>query len=319
MADDLPGSLRDPGGPGRWGVRLLPGTLLLPFLFSLHGCAKEEVEKASELPSVAAAAGSVQTALPLQVTDDLGRTLILDSLPTRIISLVPSASQTLLSLGAMDRMAGRTDFDTAAAMARLPSVGAGLHPNLEALVALEPDLVIRFAGESDATTPRRLDLMGIPYLTIQPNGIQDVRKIIADLGALTGHRARADSLLDLMDDTLAEIRDRVRGRPKVRVGYLLGGSPPWVAGPGSYIEELLGIAGGENVFSDLGGLFGPVNAEVFLAREIDVLLVAEGSEVAIPETNVPLFRVSPGVEIPGPNLADAALELARILHPEVFR
>ncbi|MGW8265203.1 MAG: hypothetical protein ACWGSQ_02480, partial [Longimicrobiales bacterium] len=94
---------------------------------------------------------------------------------------------------------------------------------------------------------------------------------------------------------------------------------PWVAGGGSYIEEILEVAGGENVFSDLDGLFGPVNVELFLVREIDIILAAEGVEVSIPGEGVPVIRVSPSLEIPGPHLADAALELARILHPEAFQ
>jgi hypothetical protein len=62
-----------------------------------------------------------------------------------------------------------------------------------------------------------------------------------------------------------------------------------------------------------------VNAEVFLVRNIDLFLAAERSEFSLPETDIPIRRVSPGVEVPGPHLADAALEMARAIHPEVFR
>jgi iron complex transport system substrate-binding protein len=122
-----------------------------------------------------------------------------------------------------------------------------------------------------------------------------------------------------MDAALADIRDRVKGRPRMQVAYLLGGSPPWVAGGGSYIEELLELAGGDNVFADLDGRFGPVNVELFLVRDIDLILAAEGVEISIPGADTPVRRVSPGVEIPGPNLADAALAFARAIHPEAFR
>ena len=300
-------------------MRLHPESLLLLLLLSLPGCGGEGAKPAYESPSDGPLAANRSQDLPIEITDVSGRTLALSAPPRRIISLVPSASETLLSLGAIDRMVGRTDFDTAAALGALPSVGGGLNPNIEAVLALEPDLVIRFAGDSDPATPRHLDRMGIPYLTIRPDGIQDVRRIIADLDTLTGRAGRADTLLTRMDTALANIRDRVRDRPRLRVAYLLGGSPPWVAGAGSYIEELLDLAGGENVFSDLDGLFGPVNVELFLLRQMDVILAAEGAEVSIPRTDVPVRRVSPSVEIPGPHLADAALELARILHPEVFR
>lgn len=253
------------------------------------------------------------------VIDAAGRTLTLDSIPQRILSLVPSASHTLLGLGEGDRLVGRTEYDTAAVLAHLPSVGGGLQPNLEAILSLDPDLVIRFAGNQDRITPSRLDDWGIPHMAIRPDGIRDVRGIIRTLGVLTGARERADSLLDRMDATLAQVRDRVGDRPGVRVAYLLGGSPPWVAGPGSYVDELLEVAGGINVFRDLSGLYGPVNPEAFLDRRLDLLLAAEGSAVTSPIPGLPLRRVSPSVEIPGHHLAEAAMELAKILHPEAFR
>jgi iron complex transport system substrate-binding protein len=122
-----------------------------------------------------------------------------------------------------------------------------------------------------------------------------------------------------IDSTLAEIRRRVEGRPRVRVAYILGGSPPWVAGPGTFIDELLTAAGGENSFSDLGALYGPVSPEEFLVREIDLLLAPEGGEFSLPSVRVPLVRVSPALELPGPDLAREAWRLAEILHPEAFR
>lgn len=275
-------------------MRFFSVLALLPVLSLLPGCSPED---------------------PTLRENEVG----LELPPQRIISLIPSASEILHALGAGSLLVGRTDFDTTRILAHLPSVGGGLHPNLEAIVALEPDLVIRFAGDSDPTTPLRLDELGIPHIALRPDGIQDIRNSILTLGTLTQRVQEAETLLEGIDAILAEIRSRIGERAPIRVGYLLGGNPPWVAGPGSYIEELLELAGGVNVFSDLTGLYGPVNVEVFLVREIDLLLAPEGVEVAIPETAIRLRRVSPSLEIPGPNLAQDAWALARILHPEAFR
>ena len=301
-------------------MRHATGIPLLPVLLFISACGDGEAERSPDLRRDRTGAGGVTHGdLPLRLVDALDRTVVLDSLPGRIVSLVPSATETLLRLGAVGRLVGRTDYDTAQSLAHLPSVGGGLHPNSEAIVALEPELVIRFVGDSDMATPRLLDRMGIRHLAIRPNGIQDIRDVIGQMGAIAGRRATADSLLARMDSVLGEIRNRIRDRPAVRVCYLLGGTPLWVAGPGSFIGELLEVAGGENVFSDLGVLYGPVNTEAFLVRAIDVLLAAEGAAVELPQAAIPLRRVSPAVEIPGPHLADAALELARTLHPEAFR
>jgi iron complex transport system substrate-binding protein len=239
--------------------------------------------------------------------------------PERIISLIPSASEILFTLGAGARLVGRTDFDTTSLLAHLPSVGGGLHPNLEAIVGLEPDLIVRFAGDTDQATPSRLDELGIPHLALRPDGVEDIRTSVRLLGAVTRREATADSLLAHMDATLDEIRRRVGEREPLRVAYVLGGSPPWVAGPGSYIEELLELAGGINVFADLSGLYGPVNVEALLVREMDLILAPEGAQLGLPDTGVPIRRVKGSLEIPGPHLARDAWELARTLHPEAFQ
>jgi iron complex transport system substrate-binding protein len=241
--------------------------------------------------------------------------------PRRIVSLIPSVSLTIQALGAGDLLVGRTDYDSAASLAHLPSVGGGIHPNLEALVALEPDLVIRFRGESDPATASRLDALGIHHLALRPDGIADVRETIRVLGEVTRREGAADSILTELDRTLDEIDRRVEGRPEVRVAYLLGGSPPWAAGPDTYIGELLEVAGGVNVFEDMGSLYGPVSPEALLAREIDLILTPEGGELDLPSQGLlPLVRrVSPELEIPGPGLSRSARELASLIHPEAFR
>jgi iron complex transport system substrate-binding protein len=287
----------------------------LTLLVLLHGC------DAGAPPAEEAGAvriGQTDTTT-IRLTDDTGRELIFPRPPRRIVSLIPSVSQIFQALGAGEALVGRTVFDTTPPLAHLPSVGEGLHPNLEALVALRPELVIRFAGESDPETPLRLDALGIPHLALRPDGVQDVREIITSLGTLAGREASADSLLREMDATLSEIRRRVGDRPPRRVAYLLGGSPPWVAGPRSYIQELIEMAGGTNVFSDLQGLYGPVSVETLMVRDLELILTPDGADLEIPGMGIPVHRVSPSLEIPGPRLAADAWALGRILHPEAFR
>ena len=252
--------------------RALP--LLLSACVFILGCG---AEKAPSKREGEASAGTVSVqGTPVRLQDASGRILSLVDLPNRILSLVPSGSETLLAIGAGDRLVGRTDFDEVQGVAHLPSVGGGLHPNLEAILALDPHLVIRFADGTDKRTPLRLDEMGIPHFSIDPKSIESVRGIIRDLGILTGNTEEASTVLEAMDASLQSVRDRVRGRKRLKVAYILGGGPPWVAGPGSFIDDLLTVAGGDNAFADLDQVYGPVNAEAFLAREIDLLMAAEG-------------------------------------------
>jgi iron complex transport system substrate-binding protein len=187
---------------------------------------------------------------------------------------------------------------------------------MEAIVAARPDLVIRFGGPQDPRTPARLDELGIAHLAIRPDRIADVMEAIRLLGAATGRDDAAMSLTAVIGDTLDAIQTRSANRPPVRVAYVLGGSPPWVAGPDTYIDELIRLAGGTNVFADLGTLYSSVSPEEFVAREIDVVMTPRGSRFErrlVP--HVRFVEVGPDMELPGPGVMEAAREMERALHP----
>ena len=136
---------------------------------------------------------------PVVVVDAAGAEHRFERPPSKIISLVPSATETLLALGVGPSLVARTDFDTAAAVVHLPSVGGGLDPSLEVLVIHEPDLVIHFLGPNSAGTASRFAEFGIPSLAIRPDGIDDVRVIMRLLGRVTGTIELADSLVGTID------------------------------------------------------------------------------------------------------------------------
>ena len=260
--------------------------------------------------------GPTRSAAGIAVVDADDREIRLSAPAARIVSLVPSATLTLQALGAGDQVVARTDFDTAAWARDLPSVGGGIEPSMEALVAARPDLVIRFGGPQDPRTPTRLDELGIPHVAIRPDRIADVLEGMELLGAVTGRGVAAASLTEAIRDTLDAIRTRSAGKEPVRVAYVLGGTPPWVAGPGTYIDELIRLAGGTNVFADLDRLYGAVSPEEFVAREIDLVVTPSGSRFERRLAPGARFvEVGPSMELPGPDVATAALEMERALHP----
>jgi iron complex transport system substrate-binding protein len=165
----------------------------------------------------------------------------------------------------------------------------------------------------------RLAALGIPHFSVRLDRIADVGAAVRDLAAIMGVPHRGDSLVAQMEASLDEIRREAEGLHRVQVAYILGGTPPWVAGPGTYIDELLSIAGADNVFADLEAQYGPIGPEEFRVREIDVLVMAEGAGTGMEFPDIPLVRVPANVEIPGPHLAQAARQLAKLLHPEAFR
>jgi iron complex transport system substrate-binding protein len=239
----------------------------------------------------------------------------LDGPAQRIVSLVPSATQTLREIGASSRLVGRTDFDTDPWAEDLPSVGGGLEPNLEAIVALRPDLVIRFAGSQDQRTPERLDDLEIAHLALRPDKVDDILDAVRMLGAATRLEDEAAELVAEIRDGLARVESMVEDLPRRRVAYVLGGTPPWVAGPETYIDELMTLAGGDNAFSDLSDLYAAVSPEEIRSRAIEIVLVsgADAFDPSLaPDARIEL--VDAAIEIPGPNLVEAALRLAELIH-----
>lgn len=251
----------------------------------------------------------------ITVVDATGTERHLQGPAERIVSLVPSATNTLRALGVEARLVGRTDFDGELWAKDLPSVGGGLQPNLEEIVALHPDLVVRFAGEQDARTPARLDDLGITHFAIRPDRLEDVYASITQLGALTGSEEAAAILVAGIRAELDALRSAVASRPRLRTVYVLGGTPPWVAGSGTYIDDVVSLSGGDNVFSDLGSLYGSVSPEQMRARDIDVVLVSSAADFdSALAPNARIVEIGGTLEIPGPGTAEAAWLLAELLH-----
>jgi iron complex transport system substrate-binding protein len=283
--------------------RLRGAATLLLALSSCDTPARPPVEASSDASAV-------------RVIDDGGETLRLDQPPQRIISLVPSATGMLLALGQGDRLVGRTDYDLAPEAAHLPSVGGGLGASVERIVALDPDLVIHFRADSDPGTPRQLQAAGIPHLAIRPDRIEDVRRILQLIGTVVHETARADSLVASLDSGLADVSARVAGLPRPRV-VLIGGDPPTVAGPGTFLHELVVVAGGDNAFADVGDLYAPVSLEEIIRRDVDLILAPASVPVPPALEGIPLRRIPIDVLTPGLEVTASARTLAGILHPEI--
>ena len=292
----------------RWSVNWL----LLATLVGCEAFPGPQDRAGAELPEPSRAS------YPFRLVDAAGARHTFDTAPQRIVSLVPSATEVLLAMALADRLVGRTDYDQAPELTGLPSVGGGLQPNLEILVSLDLDLVIRFAGDSDLATAERLTVLGIPHFAVQPHGIEDVLTIIRDLGRITDASDAADAILREIRDALDDVARRVDELTEPRVAYLLGGDPPWVAGPGTYIDELMAVAGGKNVFDDLGTLYAPVSMEALLDRDLDLILLSNGLTTPSPLAHVASAVLPASVEIPGPGLGEAARNIARLIHPGAF-
>jgi iron complex transport system substrate-binding protein len=266
------------------------------------------------------------------VVDDAGREVLLPGHPERIVSLIPATTELLVALGVADRIRARTDFDHDPALAALPSVGPGLTPSVEWLVALRPELVITWPDSRDRGLAAQLEALGIPTYAARIETIDDITTTTRRIGTLVGRTQAADSLVREIEAGLAEVRRAVAGRDRPTVFYVVGHEPPMTAGPGTFIDELINLAGGRNLFPDTPG-WPPVSLEEVLRREPELLIVPLGEGNATPDrlTRRPGWRDLTAVRAarvytidaefahrPGPRIAQVARALAELIHPEAF-
>ena len=219
----------------------------------------------------------------VQATDDVGRVVRLEAPARRVVALLPAATETLFALGAGDRVVGRTRYDEDPALAHLPSVGGGLDPNLEALVALRPELVVAWESPAGSRLRARLEELGIPVFAAATRDTLAIHRMIDGLGRLVGRPAAADSLRARIRAQLDSVRAAVPPGPRPSVLYLVGADPPMVAGTDNFIAELIEVAGGEPVAisGELKGVSPQVSLEALIRLQPDVLILPVGEDPTV--------------------------------------
>jgi iron complex transport system substrate-binding protein len=280
-------------------------------------------------PEVSTAASS-----PYRATDDVGRSIVLDAPATRIVSLLPATTETLLALGAGDRLVARTEYDEDPAILDRPSVGGGLTPNVERIAALQPDLVIAWEEAGGARLRPRLEALGIPVFAVTTRDTAGIYSTIDALGRLLDISERADGLASSIRSGLEAVRASVVARPPVPVVYMVSLDPPMAAGPQLFIGEMISIAGGANVFHDLIGHSPQVSMEEIVARAPSVILIPSAGTTAEVERRLmatpgwrqlldsgAVVRVLPPdiLHRPGPSVVAAAETLRNAIHPSTVR
>ena len=273
---------------------------------------------------------------PATIIDDWGREIHLEGVPQRIVSHVPSITETLYALGLGDRIVGVSDYcDYPEEAKSKPKVGGYYTPNIETIVSLNPDLVLTDGYVSEIT---KLEGLGIPFAVVQPSDINDILDGIELLGNVTGEQKKADELINDMRSRVAAVAARVSGAPRPKVFYVFDATDPtkpWTAGPGSFADELIQIAGGENIAAQAQDAWIQLNMEELVSSDPDIILVDSmmGTAVISPSE----IKALPGwqnmtavkenriytingdlVNRTGPRIVQGLEEMAKIIHPELF-
>lgn len=279
-----------------------------------------------------AACGERRASAASGVVDDFGTPVPAGTLaaPARIVSLSPTTTEILFAIGAGSRVVGRTHWDTwPPAAQRLPDLGPGLRPNVEAVLARHPDLVLLYASNDNRDAAAQLRAAGVPVIALKADRLADFRRTTLLIGAAVGASERARLTVDTVERTLARVRAATGRLPRPTVFWHVWDAPIITIGRGSYLDELVTIAGGRNVYGDVASPSPQVSIEDIAHRNPDVILAGATGAARIRASSMwqAVGAVRRGrvlvvdttlVGSPSVRLGEAAVHLARLLHPGVL-
>lgn len=252
--------------------------------------------------------------------------------PRRIVSLAPSITETLFALGAGDEVVGVSQYcDYPEAAKRLPKVGSFLTPNVEVIAGLRPTLVIGLEISSNLREIRAIEAIGYPILTVKDDTLKDIQTAILKIGERVGRAHQAGELVRKIQSHFDSVRTRLRGAAPRRVVMLVGHQPMVAVGRGTFLDQLLKLAGATNIADGSAQSWPRLSIEYVIAMAPEVILDGQmGSDPASPGSFWAQYPSIPAVRRrrvhgysqdlmlhPGPRVWQSLEILAALIHPEV--
>ncbi|MGH7183096.1 MAG: ABC transporter substrate-binding protein [Nitrospiraceae bacterium] len=271
---------------------------------------------------------------PRTFVDDLGRKIFLAKAPTRVISLAPSITEILYAIGLDEEVVGVTEFcDYPPAAMQKPKIGYA-QPNVEAIITLKPDLVLAPRAFLRVDLLAKLEQLKIPTFVVDPESFEEIPSRIQTVGRILNRSTLADGVAMAMRQRTAAIRSKMETVTRVRVLYVLNSQPLITVGPGSYIHQVINVAGGTNIASQTHVPYPHLNMEAVLKEDPEVIIFPIGKAEGISPAEqqewlrwTSLSAVKQGrlhqisadlLNRPGPRIVEGLEILARIIHPEAF-
>jgi iron complex transport system substrate-binding protein len=256
--------------------------------------------------------------------------------PTRIISVVPAATEILIALGAGPRVVAVSSFDHEPPdVNQLPRVGALMDPDVERILSLKPDLIVIYGSQHDLA--QQLSRAGIPQFAFVHGGLSDILTTITALGERTDTRDAASRLVASIRSRLDAISGRVAGKPRPRTLIVFGRDPGalrnlYASGGIGFLHDMLEAAGGADVFGDVKRESVQATSETLIARAPEVIIEIRAGDEAVPNPDdwntlpsIPAVRqhrivalIGTELVTAGPRVAAATERIARAIHPEAF-
>ena len=311
-------------------------TVLALVLILLVGC---EAAQPASVPTAPPTTTPSQTAsmdtpaFPMTVEDGVGNEVTIEAEPQRIISLAPSHTETLYALGLGERVVGVTAYcNYPPEAADKQTVGEFSTIDLELAVGLEPDLVLATSMHMAEIVPALQD-RDVTVFVADPQSVSGVMDTILSIGEITGQKEEADVLVAQMQGRIDAVQDMIEDAPPPQVFWELG-PELFTSGPGSFVNDLIILAGGENVASDADTPWPQLSVEAIILKDPDVIVLADhnyGQTVemvkerpgwedinAVREGRIIELTDDDIVSRPGPRIVEGLEFLAQALHPNQF-
>jgi iron complex transport system substrate-binding protein len=258
--------------------------------------------------------------------------------PQRIVSLAPSITEILFAVGAGDRVVGVSTYcDYPPEATRIDRIGTFLQPDVERIIAKRPDLVIGVPSPGNRGSVQRLEELGLRVLIVDPERIADILAAIRTIADAVGTAAQGEAVVARIERDMDAVTGRLAGAPRPRVLMLVGRSPFIAAGTGTYQDELIRLARGDNLTANAGNPWPSLTLEYIVAQAPAVIIDASmGSEEAADrDAALGFWREYPTIPAvrdqriygyrayellhPGPRVAATLEKVARFIHPERFQ
>ena len=302
--------------------------LLLLMVFSLGGCKKNEQEVLDPNPVVEE---DTNTSYPITITDDLGVEIIIESLPEKIASGAPATTEIIYALGMADSLVGVTSYCNYPKEASEKEVTGDYNgPNIEKIIELGVELYI--TDWIDDGVRAQLKEAGVETVVIAPSTYDAIYDRIELIGRILDADEKANTLVTTMKDKTELILSRVKGLESKRVFFENWHDPLSSVGPGSFIDEMITMSGGENIASDMKSSYGEFSQELVLERDPEVYLTIDDGFKTVEDIkartgyseltavkNERVYFLDPDITIrPGPRIVQALESIARTIHPAEF-
>jgi len=256
----------------------------------------------------------------------------------RIVSLAPSLTETVFALGAGDRLVGVSVYcDYPPQAEAIDRVGTFLSPNVEAIVAKRPDVVLAVPSPGNRNPVESLRRLGLRVVVVDPHSVEQIERSILRVGQEIGREGQARELLSSIERRIAAVRTRAGRAPRRKVLMVIGQIPLRVVGGNTFLDELVTMAGGVNLGAQAGPSWPNLSIEFVIASRPEVIIdTTMGNEQRPGEGGATEFwsgfPAIPAVREgqvyghlqyqllrPGPRVADALETIARYIHPELFQ